>query len=104
MDVLVIDKGIVAWEASGRNGGGCTHGFSPLFMPRSSACGRRWTSCWDIRPSSRPGRIRIALTDAQWADGDRMVRNGAHHGISQRRCWMRRRLRELVPLAGDDDV
>ena len=31
VDVLVIDKGIVGWEASGRNGGGCTHPFSPLF-------------------------------------------------------------------------
>src|SRR5258707_15474267 len=31
-DVLVIDKGIVGWEASGRNGGGATHHFSPLFV------------------------------------------------------------------------
>jgi len=25
VDVLVIDKGIVGWEASGRNGGGASH-------------------------------------------------------------------------------
>ena len=31
VDVLVIDKGIVGWEASGRNGGGAAHSFSPLF-------------------------------------------------------------------------
>ena len=30
-DVLVVDKGIVGWEASGRNGGGCTHYASALF-------------------------------------------------------------------------
>ena len=29
--VTVIDKGIVGWEASGRNGGGCSHYQSPLF-------------------------------------------------------------------------
>jgi glycine/D-amino acid oxidase-like deaminating enzyme len=31
VDVLVVDKGIVGWEASGRNGGGCTHYASALF-------------------------------------------------------------------------
>lgn len=31
IDVVVIDKGIVGWEASGRNGGGCSHYQSPLF-------------------------------------------------------------------------
>jgi sarcosine oxidase, subunit beta len=31
VDVLVLDKGIVGWEASGRNGGGCSHALSPLF-------------------------------------------------------------------------
>ena len=29
--VTVFDRGIVGWEASGRNGGGCTHYQSPLF-------------------------------------------------------------------------
>ena len=31
IDVIVLDKGIVGWEASGRNGGGCSHYQSPLF-------------------------------------------------------------------------
>ena len=31
-DVTVIDKGIVGWEASGRNGGGASHYQSPLFV------------------------------------------------------------------------
>ncbi len=30
-DVVVLDKGIVGWEASGRNGGGASHYQSPLF-------------------------------------------------------------------------
>ena len=29
--VTVLERGIVGWEASGRNGGGCTHYQSPLF-------------------------------------------------------------------------
>ena len=29
--VTVFDRGVVGWEASGRNGGGCTHYQSPLF-------------------------------------------------------------------------
>jgi sarcosine oxidase subunit beta len=31
VDVLVLDKGVVGWEASGRNGGGASHYHSPLF-------------------------------------------------------------------------
>jgi sarcosine oxidase subunit beta len=31
LDVVVIDKGLVGWEASGRNGGGASHYQSPLF-------------------------------------------------------------------------
>ncbi len=31
-DVVVLDKFIVGWEASGRNGGGCSHYQSPLFV------------------------------------------------------------------------
>ena len=30
-DVLVLEKGIVGWEASGRNGGGASHAHSPLY-------------------------------------------------------------------------
>ena len=32
VDVLVIEKGMIGWEASGRNGGGCSHHHSPLFL------------------------------------------------------------------------
>ncbi|HEX8447245.1 MAG TPA: FAD-binding oxidoreductase [Sphingomonas sp.] len=31
VDVVVLDKGVVGWEASGRNGGGASHYQSPLF-------------------------------------------------------------------------
>ncbi len=31
VDVLVLDKGVIGWEASSRNGGGASHYHSPLF-------------------------------------------------------------------------
>ncbi len=100
VDVLVIDKGIVAWEASGRNGGGCTHGFSPLFREEQ----RLWPMMDELLgyPTEfSPGRIRISLTAAQWSENDRMVRNGDHHGFRSERLDAAQ-LRELVPLVGDE--
>ena len=100
VDVLVLDKGLVAWEASGRNGGGCTHGFSPLFAEEQ----RLWPQMDELLgyPTEfTPGRIRIAVTAEQWSDSDRMVRNGEHHGMRSERLDSRQ-LRELVPLAPDE--
>jgi sarcosine oxidase subunit beta len=100
VDVLVIDKGIVAWEASGRNGGGCTHGFSPLFMEEQ----RLWPQMDELLGYPTEfcsGRIRIAMNERQWSDSDRMVRNGNHHGFRSEKLDAAQ-LRELVPLAADD--
>ena len=100
VDVLVIDKGIVAWEASGRNGGGCTHGFSPLFREEQ----RLWPQMDELLgyPTEfRPGRIRISMTEAQFVDSHRMVRNGDKHGLKSERLDAAQ-LRELVPLASDE--
>ncbi len=100
VDVLVIDKGIVAWEASGRNGGGCTHGFSPLFAEEQ----RLWPQMDELLgyPTEfSPGRIRIALDAQQWADARRMVVNGERHGFATETLDLAQ-LRELVPLVGDN--
>ena len=99
VDVLVIDKGIVAWEASGRNGGGCTHGFSPLFAEEQ----RLWPQMDELLGYPTEfcsGRIRIAMDAQQWADSDRMVGNGTRLGFSYERLDAQQ-LRELVPLAGE---
>ncbi len=100
VDVLVIDKGIVAWEASGRNGGGCTHGFSPLFAEEQ----RLWPRMDELLGYPTEfcaGRIRIALTERQWIDAHRMVRNGERHGFRSETLDAAH-LRELVPLVGDN--
>ena len=64
VDVLLIEKGIVGWGASGRNGGGATHHQSPLFAEE------QWL--WPLMdellgyPTEyQPKRIRMALSDAQ---------------------------------------
>lgn len=44
LDVVVIDKGIVGWEASGRNGGGTSHYQSPLFAEEQ----RLWPQLDDL--------------------------------------------------------
>ena len=63
-DVLVIDKGIVGWEASGRNGGGASHYHSPLFAEEQ----RLWPQMDELLgyPTEyRRERVIVALTEAQ---------------------------------------
>ncbi len=57
-DVVVLDKGIIGWEASGRNGGGCSHYQSPLFAEEQ----RLWPQMDDLLgypTEHRPERIII---------------------------------------------
>ena len=63
-DVLVIDKGIVGWEASGRNGGGASHYHSPLFAEEQ----RLWPQMDELLgyPTEyRRERVIVALTESQ---------------------------------------
>ena len=102
VDVLVLDKGIVGWEASGRNGGGCTHWFSPLFAEEQ----RLWPQMDDLLGYPTEfcrGRIRIALDEADWASVQRPIRGGERHGFSTE-ILDAAQLRDLVPLAGDNVV
>ena len=62
--VTVIEKGIVGWEASGRNGGGATHPYSPLFREEQ----RLWPMMDDLLgypTEHRPQRVRIAINQSQ---------------------------------------
>jgi sarcosine oxidase, subunit beta len=63
--VTVLDKFIVGWEASGRNGGGASHYSSPLFDEEQ----RLWPQMDELLgypTEHRPERIIIAMTERQW--------------------------------------
>ena len=82
-DVLVLEKGVV-WEASGRNGGGCSHHHSPLFAEEQ----RLWPLMDDLLgyPTEfRPCRVRIALDESQMAYFDVGIGNAARQGFRAER-------------------
>jgi sarcosine oxidase subunit beta len=101
VDVLVLDKGVVGWEASGRNGGGASHYHSPLFAEEQ----RLWPLMDDMLGyATEYRRERVVFA------------TNALHQQYQRMAQMCRDLgwrvddldpvqvRELVPLAGDNVV
>jgi sarcosine oxidase, subunit beta len=102
VDVLVIDKGVVGWEASGRNGGGCTHHQSPLFAEEQ----RLWPMMDELLgyPTEfRPHRLRIALTDQQLETMKRGVDSTRAQGFPAE--WVdAAQVREMAPLSGDNVI
>ena len=63
--VTVLDKFIVGWEASGRNGGGASHYASPLFDEEQ----RMWPqmdALLGYPTEHQKERIIIAMTERQW--------------------------------------
>ena len=100
VDVLVIDKGIVGWEASGRNGGGCTHPFSPLFREEQ----RLWPMMDELLgyPTEFRGkRIRIAMDEEQMQRYGNARQHAVRQGFVSEKLDARQ-VRDLVPLAGED--
>jgi len=102
IDVLVIEKGIVGWEASGRNGGGATHHQSPLFLEEQ----RLWPQM-DVLlgyPTEyQPKRIRVAMTEKQMQDLAVGVDNTRRQGLPAEYLDSRQ-LQDMVPLAGENTV
>lgn len=102
VDVLVIDKGIAGWEASGRNGGGCSHHFSPLFREEQ----RLWPMMDELLgyPTEfQPRRIRLAFSQAQMQLYRRAMDNAARQGFATD-VLDAGAARKLVPLTGDNVV
>lgn len=98
--VTVLDKGVVGWEASGRNGGGCSHYQSPLFKEEQ----RLWPQMDELLgyPTEfSPERIVMAVTPRQLDQ---------YHYIAEMNNRLGHRVdlldasqvREAVPLAGDN--
>ncbi len=100
VSVTVLDKGIVGWEASGRNGGGCSHYQSPLFKEEQ----RLWPQMDELLgyPTEfSPERIVMAITPRQLEQ---------YHYIAQMNNRLGHRVdvldaqqvRDAVPLAGEN--
>ena len=100
--VTVLDKGIVGWEASGRNGGGASHYQSPLFLEEQ----RMWPhmdALLGYPTEHQKERIVMAVTEKQLRQ---------YHYIAKMNNEMGYRVdlleadqvRAMVPLAGDNCV
>lgn len=102
VDVLVIEKGMIGWEASGRNGGGCSHHHSPLFLEEQ----RLWPQMDELLGYPTEfcaSRIRLASDEHQMALYGRALRNAERQGFRSE-ILDTRQIRDLVPLAGDNMV
>ncbi|MBT9288624.1 NAD(P)/FAD-dependent oxidoreductase [Prosthecodimorpha staleyi] len=102
VDVVVVEKGTLGAEASGRNGGGCSHHHSPLFREEQ----RLWPLMDDLLgyPTEfRPNRVRLARSDEQMVLYGRALDNAAAQGFRSE-VLDARQAQELVPLAGDGIV
>jgi len=97
--VTVVEKGIIGWEASGRNGGGATHPMSPLFREEQ----RLWPMMDELLgyPTEyQRKRIRIAVTPAQFEVLDHGAAVAESQGFTVERLDPRA-LSELVPWVGE---
>src|SRR5207247_4753718 len=92
VDVLVLERGILGWEASGRNGGGATHVYSPFGLEEQ----RLWPQM-DVLlgyPTEyQPYRIGVALSEAQLALARRWAEIGGMRGfrwesLDSRAIWV----------------
>jgi len=99
VDVLVLEKGIVGWEASGRNGGGCTHPQSPLF-PEEQRLWPQMDELLGYPTEHQKHRLKIVLheSDVEFMLG--WVRMGEKQGFHYD-TLDGKQIRELAPLAGD---
>ncbi len=100
VSVTVLDKGIVGWEASGRNGGGCSHYQSPLFQEEQ----RLWPQMDELLgyPTEHcPERIVMAITEKQLAQYTYIAQmnNRLGHRVD---VLDAQQVREAVPLAGEN--
>lgn len=102
VDVLVLDKGLVGWEASGRNGGGASHYHSPLFDEEQ----RLWPMMDELLGYSTEYRRERVV----FATNERHLRNYRRMAEICRALGYRvddldpARVRELVPLAGEGNL
>jgi sarcosine oxidase subunit beta len=102
VDVLVLEKGVVGWEASGRNGGGASHYHSPLFHEEQ----RLWPQMDELLgyPTEyQRERVIFALTESDLAAYQGMAAEGRKLGYSVSDLDPKQ-VRELVPMANEANL
>lgn len=100
VEVLVIEKGIVGWEASGRNGGGTLHFLSPLFDEEQ----RLWPQMDELLgyPTEyQSDTIFIDLTERDTKAHQRLADKISRLGYKATKLDGKS-LREAVPFVGDN--
>ncbi|MBI3976822.1 MAG: FAD-binding oxidoreductase [Chloroflexi bacterium] len=100
VDVILLEKGIVGWEASGRNGGGCTHIYSPLGDEEQ----RLWPHMDELLgyPTEwQPNRIGVFLNEEQLQMSRRMAELNEERGFHTE-FLDQKQLKDLVPIVGDN--
>jgi sarcosine oxidase subunit beta len=100
VDVLVLDKGIVGWEASGRNGGGASHFQSPLFAEEQ----RLWPMMDEMLGYSteyQRGKLVLATTEGQLKHYRYMAETFCENGSPAHEIDLKE-IRERVPMSGDN--
>jgi sarcosine oxidase, subunit beta len=97
--VTVLDKGIVGWEASGRNGGGASHYQSPLFDEEH----RLWPQMDELLgypTEHQRERIIIAMTERQWEQYQFIAKR--HHRLNHDvELLDAKQVLDAVPLASE---
>ena len=102
IDVLVLDKGVVGWEASGRNGGGASHYHSPLFHEEQ----RLWPqmdALLGYPTEYQRERVIFALTETDLAAYRGMAAEGRRLGYSVSDLDPKQ-VRALVPMASEANL
>src|SRR6266571_3176036 len=100
VDVLVLERGIVGWEASGRNGGGATHVYSPFGLEEQ----RLWPQMDDLLgyPTEyQPHRIGVALSETQLALARRSAARTCTSAATPTRSAPYRRMPGRCKTSGD---
>lgn len=100
VDTIVLDKGVVGWEASSRNGGGASHYQSPLFDEEQ----RLWPQMDELLgypTEHRPERVIIAVSAHQLEHYRYIARMCGEMGYRVD-LLDAREARAMVPLAGDN--
>lgn len=102
VDVMVLEKGIVGWEASGRNGGGTTHPYSQFF-PEEQRLWPQMDEMLGYPTEYQRYRVRVALNELQLERAVRAAEVATRQGFTVEKLD-RKQIQELVPLSGDNAV